>query len=170
MASYNEDIVNAFFGDPEVQRLVSLTSTWQPLQICYPKEFQVSRFLAWLLDPSQGHGLGDLAMRALLIAAGREGTYVDCVVDIRTRRYLAPANVMTEGFTHSLIATEIDVGMKDRQLDVLCVDASQLVYVAIENKFGARESEGQLTTVSPSWQMPSPHTGVVGQLGHCTMT
>lgn len=162
MANTNEDSVNAFFGDSEVQRLVDLTATWQPLQICYPKEFHVSRFLAWLLDPSQGHGLGLMAMKALLIAAGREGIYDDCEVDLRARRYLAPASVMTESFSPSLISTEIDVavngqqGQQGRQLDVLCVDSTKEVYVAIENKFGARESEGQLASYRKGLQKMFP--------------
>ena len=58
--------IDYFFGDANVQRLVNSTAVWEPLRICYPKEVSVSRFLAWLLDPTQGHGLGDLAIQSLL--------------------------------------------------------------------------------------------------------
>ena len=141
MADYsNEALIDYFFADPNVQRLVTLTSTWQPLQICYPKEVNVSRFIAWLLDPSEGHGLGDLAIQSLLTRAWWNSDGVE--ISLATKRLISPSNVLTEGFSSSVVTTEID--LNGRYLDVLVVDAVRKRYIAIENKFGARQSQTQL--------------------------
>ena len=65
-----DSLVDELYADPNVQRMLALSTHSEPLQICYPKEVNVSRFLAWLLDPSQGHGLGDQAIKSLLTRAG----------------------------------------------------------------------------------------------------
>lgn len=46
MSYRTEDLVDHFFGDPGVQRLVTSTASREPLRICYPKEVNVSRFIA----------------------------------------------------------------------------------------------------------------------------
>lgn len=136
----DENAVNSFFADANVQRLLTSTATWQPLQICYPREVNMSRMLAWLLDPTQGHGLGDMAIQSLLIRAWTNSG--DSDLSRTLRHFLAPSNVMTEGFSSVIVTTEVD--LDGYSLDVLVVDSSQHRYVAIENKFGARESEKQL--------------------------
>ncbi|WP_213780748.1 PD-(D/E)XK nuclease family protein [Caballeronia sp. dw_276] len=141
MSSKTDQLIDYFFGDANVQRLVSSTASWEPLRICYPKEVNVSRFIAWLLDPSEGHGLGDLAIQSLLVRAWWQSDGVD--IDVATRRFLSPANVHTEGFSASVVTTEINVG--GRSLDVLVLDASRRRYIAIENKFGASQSTAQLS-------------------------
>ncbi|WP_244125188.1 PD-(D/E)XK nuclease family protein [Burkholderia gladioli] len=141
MADYSpETLIDYFFADANVQRLVTSTASWQPLRICYPKEVNVSRFLAWLLDPSEGHGLGDWAIQSLLIRAWWNSDDAD--VPLTTRRFLSPSNVQTEGFSSAVVTTEVD--LNGRSLDVLIVDASHRRYIAIENKFGAQQSRAQL--------------------------
>ncbi|BEH22863.1 Uncharacterised protein [Burkholderia pseudomallei] len=140
MPDKTEDLIDRFFGDANVQRLVTSTASWQPLRICYPKEVNVSRFIAWLLDPTEGHGLGDLAIQSLLVRAWWQSEEVD--IDVATRRFLSPASVQTEGFSAAVVTTEVDLG--GRPLDLLVIDASRRRYIAIENKFGARQSKGQL--------------------------
>lgn len=135
-----EGLIDYFFGDANVQRLVASAASWEPLRICYPKEVNVSRFIAWLLDPTEGHGLGDLAIQSLLIRAWWQSDAAD--IDVTTRRFLSPGNVQTEGFSASIVTTEINLG--GRSLDVLVLDASRRRYIAIENKFGACQSKAQL--------------------------
>ena len=140
MPQPNENAINSFFADSNVQRLLTSTATWQPLQICYPREVNMSRMLAWLIDPSQGHGLGDMALQSLLIRAWTNAD--DSDISTTVRHFLAPSNVMTEGFSSVVVTTEVD--LDKCSLDVLAVDASQRRFIAIENKFGAKESEKQL--------------------------
>ncbi|MFY3954908.1 PD-(D/E)XK nuclease family protein [Achromobacter xylosoxidans] len=141
MSDKLEDLVEHFFGDPSVQRLVTSSASCNPLRICYPKEVNVSRFIAWLLDPSEGHGLGDQAIRSLLVRAWYESK--DAKVPLPTRRFLAPSSVLTQGFSASLVTTE--VALDGRSLDVLVIDDAGRNYIAIENKFGAQQSGAQLS-------------------------
>ncbi len=141
MISKTDAIIDYFFGDANVQRLVSSTASCEPLRICYPKEVNVSRFIAWLLDPTEGHGLGDLAIQSLLVRAWWQSEEAD--LDIATRRFLSPANVHTEGFSASVVTTEVN--LDGRSLDLLVLDASRRRYIAIENKFGASQSKAQLS-------------------------
>lgn len=138
-----DDLVDELFADLDVQRLMATTGSWQPLRVCYPKEINVSRFLAWLLDPSQGHGLGDASLRSLLTRAGQCDT---TGLALNVRRFLAPSSTQTEAFASYTLLSEVDVGSNGsrRHLDVLAVDTVNKRYVAIENKFGAKEGEKQL--------------------------
>lgn len=138
------DLANALFGDPDVERMLRLAGTSNPLRICFPKEIQISNMLAWLLDPSQAHGLGDHAIKSILTRAGQCEEAAN--LPANDRRFLAASSIHSLGFSSMVVATEVDVGMKDNKdrLDVLIVDVVANFYVAIENKFGAKQSEGQL--------------------------
>lgn len=135
-----EDYIDQFFGDANVQRLVTSSASWEPLRICYPKEVNVSRFIAWLLDPTEGHGLGDLAIQSMLTRAWFQRDEAE--LDIATRRFLSPSNIYTESFSASVVGTEVALG--DKSIDVLVLDMSRRRYIAIENKFGASQSNKQL--------------------------
>lgn len=137
-----EDLVDALYADADVQRMLSLSATAAPLRICYPKEVNVSRFLAWLMDPGEGHGLGDQPLRSLLARAGQTDRALD--LPQNDRRFLSPASVYTQSFSSVVVSTEVDVGLKTKKLlDVLILDPAARLYVAIENKFGAKEGADQ---------------------------
>lgn len=134
--------VDTLFADPDVQRMLTLSAISEPLAICYPRELEMTRFLRWLLDPSEGHGLGDLALKALLAKASQ--TERAKALSLAQRRFLAPSQVHTNSFSSLIVAAEVDVGVKRRKcLDVLAVDVIGRMYVAVENKFGAREGQDQ---------------------------
>ena len=131
-----ENLVEELYADTDVQRMLSLSATAAPLPICYPKEVNVSRFLAWLMDPSEGHGLGDQPLRSLLVRAGQ--TDRAQALPLNDRRFLSPASIYTQSFSSVVVSTEVDVGLKTKKLlDVLILDPAAGLYVAIENKFGA---------------------------------
>lgn len=148
----------ALFADPEVHQLLGLTARRQTLAICTPREINVSRLLAWLLDPSEGHGLGDKALRSLLIFAGQTDQ-VACLSGA-DRDFLLPHNVHQLALSGLVVNTELNVrprrtpragtteaAAKKRTrdfLDVAVIDPVTKLCVAIENKFGAGESDGQL--------------------------
>ena len=137
-----ENLVEELYADTDVQRMLSLSATAAPLRICYPKEVNVSRFLAWLMDPGEGHGLGDQPLRSLLARAGQ--TDRAQALPHNDRRFLSSASIYTQSFSSVVVSTEVDVGLKTKKLlDVLILDPAASLYVAIENKFGAKESADQ---------------------------
>lgn len=137
-----EDLVDELYADADVQRMMSLSATAAPLRICYPKEVNVSRFLAWLMDPGEGHGLGDQPLRSLLTRAGQADRAQ--ALPQNDRRFLSPSSVHTQSFSSVVVSTEVDVGLKTKKLlDVLILDPAARLYVAIENKFGAKEGDDQ---------------------------
>lgn len=153
-----EDLVDELYADADVQRMLSLSSTAAPLRICYPKEVNASRFLAWLMDPGEGHGLGDQPLRSLLARAGQADRAQ--ALPQNDRRFLSPASVYTQSFSSVVVSNEVDVGLKTKKLlDVLILDPAARLYVAIENKFGAKEGADQtkdyhkgLTKLFPSYR------------------
>lgn len=153
----NSDHANALYGDPEVHQLLALGARHRALDICTPREINVSRLVAWLLDPNEGHGLGDKALRSLLAEAGRAEHAEN--LNISTRRFLAPAKVHNLALSSLIVKTELNVlakrkpargkatVQKERKrdlLDIVAIDPGLSLCVAIENKFGARESSDQL--------------------------
>lgn len=137
-----EDLVDELYADPDVQRMLALSATAAPLRICYPKEVNVSRFLAWLMDPGEGHGLGDLPLRSLLARAG-QGDRAQALPQ-NERRFLSPASIYTQSFSSVVVSTEVDVGHGTKKLlDVLILNPAARLYVAIENKFGSKEGNDQ---------------------------
>ncbi len=159
------DQVDEFFADPQVQRLMALSASWEPLIICYPKEVQISRFMRWLLDPSEGHGLSDAAWKAMLLAAGRrDWTETGSHISLAGRRLLSASSVMTGGFSPSYVLAEVEVGEPGAKLrlDLLCVDVANKVYVAVENKFGAKAGPKQLLDYRTGLQPMFPSPGWFG--------
>lgn len=137
-----EEQVDELYADMDVQRMLSLAATAAPLRICYPREVNVSRFLAWLMDPSEGHGLGDHALRSLLVRAGQSDRVE--YLSHNDRRFLSPSSIYTQSFSSVVVSTEVDVGLKTKKLlDILILDPSARLYVAIENKFGSKEGIDQ---------------------------
>ncbi|MBO1536739.1 PD-(D/E)XK nuclease family protein [Pseudomonas sp. OA65] len=141
-----DSLVDALFADSDVQRMLALSTHSEPLQICYPKEVNISRFLAWLIDPTQGHGLGDQAIKSMLTRAGLSAEKVN--LSLNDRRFLAAANIHTLAFSSIVVITEAELGLpgERRYVDVLAVDPAAKLYVAIENKFGHFESKDQTKT------------------------
>lgn len=137
-----EDLVDELYADADVQRMLSMSATAAPLQICYPKEPNISRFLAWLMDPGEGHGLGDQPLKSLLSRAGKADRAQS--LPQNDRRFLSPSSVYTQSFSSVVVSTEVDVGLQTKKLlDVLILDPASRLYVAVENKFGAKEGDDQ---------------------------
>jgi hypothetical protein len=148
--------IDAFFGDGKVQRLLNLCRETRALRVCFPREVPLSRFLAWIFDPSQGHGLQDMPLRRLLTAAGRnlEGLSLP----LTTRRFLGATSLSATSFYGALVQKEVSLNGGGARLDVLILDPANQLVVAIENKAGAKTSSGQLDKYAdalekqyPSW-------------------
>lgn len=133
-------LVNQFLGDSRIQKIRDLARESRSLKICYPVEVPLSRFLTWLLDPTQGHGLQDSVLRALFVAAWSVRS--DHSVETSLRNFLSPTNVESQSFDDCLVDREVPLGT--RKLDVLVLEPKKKWLVAIEHKYGAREGPKQL--------------------------
>ena len=150
------DFADELYGDPDVHRLLDMGARSRVLKICTPREINISRLLAWLLDPSEGHGLGDKALRSLLAQAGRSENAEE--LPIKERRFLSPAKVHNLALSSLIVQTELNVfasstrksaegsNRKRRRdlLDIVAIDPEMKICVAVENKYGAREGRNQL--------------------------
>lgn len=134
------ECVDEFLGDPAVLRLLDLARETRPLHICYPREVPISRFLAWFFDLTEGHGLGDVCIRALLGEAWRR--MWDATLDAGIRHKLSPTHVAAQSFDGCLVRGEVRIG--GGSLDVLVLDPKRRWLLAIENKYGAGEGRNQL--------------------------
>lgn len=135
---------NALLADAEVQRLMSASARRQALAICTPREINVSRLLGWLLDPTEGHGLGDRALRALLTVAGQKEAVAG--LDAKSQDFLAAHHIHSLAFSPLIVETELKANLAEsnRSVDVAIIDPLNKLCIAIENKFGAREGPMQL--------------------------
>jgi len=135
--------IERFFADRTVQGVIEASRETRPLRICYPSEVPVSRFLAWLLDPSQGHGLNGAVLRRLLTACWDTAAAKEAL-PLVVRRRIAPSRMATQSFADVVIDREVTLTADSGRLDVLVLVPGMKLLVAIENKVGARETRDQL--------------------------
>jgi hypothetical protein len=136
-----EDI-DRFLADRAVQRAIDASRDSSPLQICYPTEVPLSRFLAWLFDPTQGHCLNGAALRALLAACWESG--LPPALSQRMRDRIAPTALAQLNMADVIIEREVVLDHDAGRLDVLMLLPGQKLLIAIENKTGARQAYDQL--------------------------
>jgi hypothetical protein len=149
--------IDRFFADPAVQRLTFLTTTSKPLEICYLGEIAITNFMRWLLDPSEGHGLGDMPVKSLLTQAWLNSKDMANAQSIHEA--LSPAEVHTTGYSGLVALAE--ASLQSRRLDVLLVDPATKTYVAVEGKYGSKQSKDQLSDYRKSLKtMFKEYTGV----------
>jgi hypothetical protein len=160
--------VDKFFADRKVQRFLDLARETRPLQICFPREVPITRFLAWVFDPSQGHGLQDAAIRRMLTAAW--GCRDDANIDLNMRRLLSPAQLSTRSFIGSVVQKEVRLLDGKGQLDILIMHPQSKLLIAVENKFGAGQGDDQLKRYSkalakryPDWDRVQIFLDLYGQ-------
>lgn len=141
-----KDHVNYFLSDSRVLRETNSWKETRPLFIVGLNEFRISAFLAWLLRPGEGHGLGDRGIRALLRAAWRSGTADGDDVSSS----FTPAKIERMNFSDVVVVSEYAVfsDSGSGRIDVLLVSKNNKLVVAVENKFGSKQGIGQLKKYS----------------------
>jgi hypothetical protein len=92
-------------------------------------ELKHSSFLAWLLDPNETHGFGDIVVKRLLQRA---------ILNGNTKGTITPVDLDLLDFS------DLEVRREWSEIDILLVSRINRIAVVIENKIGAAESEGQL--------------------------
>jgi hypothetical protein len=107
-------------------------------------EIRHSNFLAFLLDPSQPHGLGDTFLKWLLQETlGRE--------EAKLLHSLSPLDLHLKGLSGSVVRREW------RNIDILIENEDLKLIVAIENKIGIGEHSNQLLRYREMLHREFPH-------------
>ena len=97
-------------------------------------ELRHSNFLAFLLDPQQKHGLGDVFVKHLLKHAL---TYAQ-------KQELAEPPSISLDDLNAWDFSQLEVKREWENIDIFLIDRKQKVTVTIENKVDSPEGEGQL--------------------------
>jgi hypothetical protein len=116
------------------------------------RETNHSDILAWLLDPDEGHGLGDFFLRRLLVEAMTADDNVALVQRlVDSRRWPGLADVFADGLQGFQIAREVACGEirfgKKREkgyLDLFLLNRHRKMAVLIERKASRLAYEAQL--------------------------
>ena len=114
-------------------------------------ENQKSDILQWLLDPNEGHDLGDFFIKRLITAVHQTADQLDSEAKqkyfqqrIDEETWLDLADVMLADFGSAIVAREVPISQKGRRIDLLIVVPGQSVIIAIERKDGSTASANQL--------------------------
>ena len=126
-------LLEKFLQDEDLESLEDIAQEFNVFEVlgAVSQEIRHSNFLAWLLDPSGNHGLGDYFLKRFLwktTSLGREG-------GVQT---ISPIEV------DSLELTNVSVRREWRNIDILLVNDAQRFVCAIENKVEAAEHSDQL--------------------------
>ncbi|MCZ4306313.1 PD-(D/E)XK nuclease family protein [Zoogloeaceae bacterium G21618-S1] len=103
-------------------------------------EVNTSRVLAWLLDPNQGHGLGDYFLREVILYATQRNI-------AKGTDQIQPFQITGKRATSFIIETEVPISIngEQRRIDILATDPTEKISIIIERKAGAQETSNQLS-------------------------
>lgn len=105
------------------------------------QERQTTAILAWLLDPSQGHGVGDFFLKRMIMEALRKGGFKDYSGEYE------PHQLVQRAFGSACVDTEVfflDESGGSRFIDLVIIDPANDLAIIVERKTGAREGYKQL--------------------------
>lgn len=124
------EALNQLVADPDLERLNDLLGEFNLFEALgvVRQELRHSNFLAWLLNPSENHGLGDYTLRKFMLLVTREAQ----------DKTLSPAHVSLWDLEQAIILREW------RNIDILIVHPNKTYAVVIENKIGTGEHSNQL--------------------------
>lgn len=116
------------------------------------RETNHSDILAWLLDPSEGHGLGDFFLRRLLVEVTTADVNVDEVSRLVEKgRWPGLADLFADGLHGFQVGREVPCGLvtigrrKEKGfLDLLLLDRQRKLAVLIERKASRLAHDAQL--------------------------
>lgn len=135
-------------ADPDVRVLIENSIETRSLFISYPKEINVSNFLAWLFNPREGHGLGDRAVKELMNQARKSFDEENINLDNRSKTAITiskwdSTKIFNATFSNIVIQRELKVGEGNNAIDLAIFDITNNLAIFVELKFGASEGENQ---------------------------
>lgn len=143
-----KDNLNALVADPDVRVLIENSIETRSLFISYPKEINVSNFLAWLFNPREGHGLGDRAVKELMNQARKLFDEENINLDNRSKTAITVSKwdstkIFNATFSNIVIQRELKVGEGNNAIDLAIFDMTNKLAIFVELKLGASEGENQ---------------------------
>lgn len=142
------EIIEQWRHQPDFQALTRYNQYrhWLDYQRLHEHNFR--NMLAWLLNPREGHGLGDLFIRALLngLKTSSEGNAQSLERWAAEDSWLPESRLAGMDLGHACVA--IEVGDKAGRIDLVLVDPHNRLVIAIERKDGHHLTEGQLARYS----------------------
>ncbi|MEX1196330.1 MAG: PD-(D/E)XK nuclease family protein [Pseudohongiellaceae bacterium] len=133
--------LDPLLADPRFETLKRTAMSFNTLHIRSFNENRHSEMLAWLLDPNEAHGLGDRFLRRLLLKclnAKSESGEIH-----KGLKGVSASDLQAYSMSQALVFNEVDISRNGR-IDILVVEPSLGIVVAIENKYGAGETGNQL--------------------------
>lgn len=126
----NQFIVN----NSDLEALEVLTKEFNPLRVLKVNNYEIrhSNMLAWLLDPSENHNLGDLLLKKVLTGILSNGDEVELL------NQLTIPQVLISNFH------DVTVSREWHNIDLLLVSKSNDLVLFFENKIHAGLGEHQL--------------------------
>lgn len=148
--------LEAFFRDRRLTELCEVLRMGEDiLDVISLGENQHSDVLAWLLDPREGHGQGDMIVRDLLLGAYEatedEWTWLDG--RSTTSRFFeewTPSRIRTANFGSVFVARELGMNAAER-VDLFVFDPLNRFVLLIENKAKIAHNSEQLNRYRNSW-------------------
>ena len=138
-------LVEKFIADERYPAVSSYNQNRQVFDVLGLKETSLSAVVAWLLNPTEGHGMGDYFIKALLreVIGNKDS---DCPVSMLELDQMGLQNlsVWTEYPAFDSDKSE------ERYIDILASDLRNKLLIVIEHKYGSSETNNQLTAYS-SW-------------------
>jgi hypothetical protein len=132
MTEKEKTALDNFLADnDELEQLSAQLATFNVFRVLKVEDAEIrhSNTLAWLLDPEESHGLGDVFLRRILS---------NILLKSDTSIGLSAAEVELMDFT------DIEVRREWKHIDVLVIDRQNKRVLFIENKLGGGEGPGQL--------------------------
>jgi hypothetical protein len=132
-------------NNAELEQLETLLSQFNLFEAIGAVRMEVrhSDFLAFLLDPSQNHGLGDLFLKRLLQRILGETA--------RAPGGIRPVNLAVKDLSDSTVRREWE------SIDILCISERGKLAVLIENKIDSTEHGDQLQNYLHKVERSYPH-------------
>ena len=125
--------IDKFLADnPELEELKARLETFNAFRALRIEQNEIrhSNVLAWLLDPEESHGLGDVVLKRVLSNM--------LLTTEKNDLSLSAAKVELMDFL------DVEVLRESRHIDLLVIDRTNSIVILIENKIHSKESRGQL--------------------------
>lgn len=145
-------LIQAWMGDARFHQLVRYGQERHWLSATGLRETNHSDILAWLLDPSEGHGLGDFFLRRLLVEATTADDNAEEVARlVRKEKWPGLAELFADGLHGFQVGREVPCGevvigkrTEKGYLDLLLLNRKRKLAVLIERKASRLAHDEQL--------------------------
>jgi len=149
-------LISRFLIDSDVANAMKWSEDRNLFDIAKFKESGNSNMIGWLLNPRQGHGMGDYFFKSLLKAALTEATDApgECKEGYKRIKFLGQWDVLDlERYSFGDVFVDTEINIEDGRLDIVAVDFDNKFVIMIENKFGSKQHDNQLSTYF-EWKFP----------------